>query len=86
MKEFPMCPDCAEEYHDPKTRRYDAQPVSCNECGPEVYLIGRDERGRELPMSERRFLRVAFLQSRESEVFISAVMLPMRRQSVGFAC
>lgn len=47
MKEFPMCPDCAEEYHDPKTRRYDAQPVCCNECGPEVYLIGRDERGRE---------------------------------------
>lgn len=47
MKEFPMCPDCAEEYHDPKTRRYDAQPVCCNECGPEVYLIGRGERGRE---------------------------------------
>ncbi len=46
MKEFPMCPDCAEEYHDPTTRRYDAQPVCCNECGPEVYLIGRKERGR----------------------------------------
>lgn len=29
------------------TRRYDAQPVCCNECGPEVYLIGREERGRE---------------------------------------
>lgn len=41
-----MCPDCAEEYDDPKTRRYDAQPVCCNACGPEVYLIGRGERGR----------------------------------------
>ena len=40
-KEFPMCPDCAKEYYDPATRRYDAQPVCCNECGPEVYLIGR---------------------------------------------
>ena len=42
-----MCPDCAKEYYDPETRRYDAQPVCCNECGPEVYLIGRAERGRE---------------------------------------
>ena len=47
MKEFPMCPDCAEEYDDPETRRYDAQPVCCNACGPEVYLIGRAERGRD---------------------------------------
>ena len=47
MKEFPMCPDCAEEYNDPETRRYDAQPVCCNACGPEVYLIGRAERGRD---------------------------------------
>ena len=46
MKEFPMCPDCTKEYHNPATRRYDAQPVCCNECGPEVYLIGREERGR----------------------------------------
>lgn len=42
-----MCPDCAKEYYDEKTRRYDAQPVCCNACGPEVYLIGRSERGRE---------------------------------------
>lgn len=42
-----MCLDCAEEYDDPKTRRYDAQPVCCNACGPEVYLIGRGERGRD---------------------------------------
>ena len=41
-----MCPDCAKEYHDPATRRYDAQPVCCNDCGPEVYLIGREEKGR----------------------------------------
>ena len=27
MKEFPMCPRCAEEYYSPETRRYDAQPV-----------------------------------------------------------
>ena len=47
MKEFPMCPECAKEYTDEKSRRFDAQPVCCNECGPEVYLIGRKERGRD---------------------------------------
>ena len=24
MKEFPMCPDCEHEYHDPEDRRFDA--------------------------------------------------------------
>ena len=46
MKEFPMCPDCAHEYHDPEDRRFDAQPVCCNNCGPQVYLSERSERGR----------------------------------------
>lgn len=39
MKNFPMCDKCAEEYHDPASRRYDAQPVCCNDCGPEVYIL-----------------------------------------------
>ena len=38
MAEFPMCPDCEAEYTSPKTRRYHAQPVCCNDCGPELYL------------------------------------------------
>ena len=46
MKEFPMCPDCASEYEDPANQAYDAQPVCCNDCGPEVYLTGRKERGK----------------------------------------
>ena len=56
MKEFPMCPNCAKEYFDEKTRRYDAQPVCCNECGPEVYLIGRTERGRDAITYTRRMI------------------------------
>lgn len=51
-----MCPDCAKEYDDEKTRRYDAQPVCCNECGPEVYLIGRPERGRDAITCTRRMI------------------------------
>lgn len=57
MKEFPMCPSCSEEYYDPETRRFDAQPVCCNDCGPEVYLIGRQERGREVITYTRRVIR-----------------------------
>lgn len=53
-----MCPDCAEEYDDPKTRRYDAQPVCCNACGPEVYLIGRGERGRDAITYTRKVIHV----------------------------
>ena len=51
-----MCPDCAKEYYDEKTRRYDAQPVCCNACGPEVYLIGRNERGREAITYTRKLI------------------------------
>lgn len=57
MKEFPMCPECAEEYEDPATRRYDAQPVCCNACGPEVYLIGRKERRREAITKVRQTIK-----------------------------
>ena len=56
MKEFPMCPDCASEYEDPATRRYDAQPVCCNDCGPEVYLTGREERGRAAIIATRKMI------------------------------
>ncbi len=46
MADFPMCKDCEEEYTDPATRRYDAQPVCCNKCGPEVYIIGSEKERR----------------------------------------
>lgn len=51
-----MCPDCASEYENPATRRYDAQPVCCNDCGPEVYLTGREERGRAAIIATRKMI------------------------------
>ena len=36
MDLFAMCPSCKEEYTDPLNRRYHAQPISCNECGPKL--------------------------------------------------
>lgn len=41
MGEFEMCPECGREYHDPDTRFFHAQPVSCFACGP-VYRMYRE--------------------------------------------
>ncbi|GHU62673.1 carbamoyltransferase HypF [Bacteroidia bacterium] len=34
---FEMCPDCRREYSDLSDRRFHAQPVACNHCGPVYY-------------------------------------------------
>jgi hydrogenase maturation protein HypF len=34
MSKFKMCDSCEAEYTDPLKRRYHAQPISCNSCGP----------------------------------------------------
>ncbi len=36
MSKFVMCKSCEEEYTNPQERRYHAQPISCNECGPKL--------------------------------------------------
>ncbi len=45
MAPFEMCGPCAGEYRDTDDRRYHAQPVACNSCGP-VYNLKAD--GREI--------------------------------------
>lgn len=39
MQPFEMCPQCRSEYTDVLDRRFHAQPVACNHCGPEYQLI-----------------------------------------------
>ncbi len=34
MSVFEMCPDCSREYNDIYDRRFHAQPIACNDCGP----------------------------------------------------
>lgn len=34
MAEFDMCEECKKEYEDINDRRFHAQPVACNNCGP----------------------------------------------------
>jgi len=38
MFEFPMCPTCQKEYTNPIDRRFHAQTIACQHCGPSVYL------------------------------------------------
>ncbi len=46
MKVFPMCPDCEKEYNDISDRRFHAQPIACNKCGP-AYSYTDTERSAE---------------------------------------
>jgi hydrogenase maturation protein HypF len=41
MGKFSMCSDCYKEYHNPSDRRFHAQPVACNRCGPTLILTDR---------------------------------------------
>jgi len=42
MADFTMCADCAKEYRDVTNRRFHAQPVACQVCGPCVWLERAD--------------------------------------------
>ncbi|QHG90837.1 carbamoyltransferase HypF [Sulfurimonas sp. CVO] len=44
MQKFKMCRSCEEEYNNPLNRRYHAQPISCNECGPSLSLFRGDKK------------------------------------------
>ena len=41
MEPFAMCLRCTSEYNDILDRRFHAQPVACNRCGPE-YIMNED--------------------------------------------
>lgn len=43
MNEFPMCEICQAEYSNITDRRFHAQPVACNSCGPKYYTDLNDD-------------------------------------------
>lgn len=43
MASFAMCPSCRKEYTSVGDRRFHAQPVACNQCGPFYYATYRQE-------------------------------------------
>ncbi|MDR1356351.1 MAG: carbamoyltransferase HypF [Tannerellaceae bacterium] len=44
MSVFGMCDGCREEYETVSDRRFHAQPVACNDCGPAYYALYRGVR------------------------------------------
>ena len=42
MAPFEMCDTCRSEYESPVDRRFHAQPVACNTCGPQYTLLRTD--------------------------------------------
>jgi len=44
MKKFSMCQSCRDEYTNKLNRRYHAQPISCNSCGPTLSLWQKDKK------------------------------------------
>jgi len=46
MSVFDMCESCRQEYEDPHNRRFHAQPVACNSCGPRYHLRIRGQKGK----------------------------------------
>ncbi|MHC4640221.1 MAG: carbamoyltransferase HypF [Planctomycetota bacterium] len=42
MSEFVMCDGCASQYKDVTDRRFHAQPVACDTCGPKIWLTGSE--------------------------------------------
>lgn len=44
MSVFPMCPACRTEYEDVADRRFHAQPIACNHCGPSYYATYKGQR------------------------------------------
>jgi hydrogenase maturation protein HypF len=43
MASFEICPVCQKEYTDVMDRRFHAQPIACNNCGPAYELVLKDK-------------------------------------------
>ena len=43
MDKFQMCESCVKDYKNPLDRRYHAQPISCNNCGPKITLFYKEK-------------------------------------------
>jgi len=46
FSEFPPCKKCREEYSNPADRRFHAQTIACEKCGPDYFLI--DNKGKKI--------------------------------------
>ena len=55
MYDFKMCERCGSEYKDILNRRFHAQPIACNSCGPEYIL---NDHGKTITGIEKILLTI----------------------------
>jgi hydrogenase maturation protein HypF len=70
MKSFTMCRNCNSEYNDILNRRFHAQHIACNACGP-VYHY--KDPGKELESIEEILVEIALLIASGRSVAIKGV-------------
>ncbi|NVK43359.1 MAG: carbamoyltransferase HypF [Oceanospirillaceae bacterium] len=63
MAPFPLCRRCAQDFHNPRDRRFHAQAIACPACGPRVWLAAPD--GRMLEQDDAIDAAAQRLQSGE---------------------
>jgi len=47
---FPPCRECIGEYEDPENRRFHAQMIACQTCGPDYFLLDREGKKQKNPV------------------------------------
>ena len=65
MDVFEMCPICADEYNDIENRRFHAQPVACNNCGPAYTFHSEDS----ILIDQREIIRHLATEIDKGKVF-----------------
>ena len=58
MEPFVMCDECHAEYSSVMDRRFHAQPIACNNCGPTYELLENGKRTDALPSVISRVCRL----------------------------
>jgi hydrogenase maturation protein HypF len=70
MDVFPLCNNCKKEYKDSMDRRFDAQGITCNKCGPTMSLL--DASGAKIEVVDV-FAETAKLLIEENVVAIKGI-------------
>lgn len=70
MRGFRMCPECEARYNNISDRRFHAQPLSCNDCGPKYHYHGKNS---ETTNTDLIILKVASLIHSGKTVAIKGV-------------
>ena len=70
MKDFVMCKECNTEYNNILNRRFHAQPIACNSCGPQYHF---KDNGKTITGTEQILKEVASQVSRGEIVAIKGI-------------